>query len=218
MTTNNPSNTERQGGNAGPEQLREDAEKARSDLGETVDALSAKAGIKADVTARARNTFQAARAKTGPVAQQAQLKAREIATKARTTATSDDVKTQARGGGTAVATGTGAVLLFMWLRRRLRARRMSRWQSAMLTAQQTGAQMRDRATEFGSAVKESEVTAQAAARSQAAAAELAARARQAADDPETRPRAQGAAAAVAVLVVLGCLRRSRAARRRARTE
>jgi hypothetical protein len=79
-------------------------------------------------------------------------------------------------------------------------------------------QLLDKAAELAATVRDSDLAAQTQARGQAAAAELAARARQAADAPEARPRAQGAIAAVAVLAALGCLRRSRAARKRDRTE
>jgi Protein of unknown function (DUF3618) len=223
MTTNDKSsNTQSTDENATPAELRADIEHTRANLGQTVEALAGKVGLKSGareaagkaadkVAAQARQTFQAARHKAGPVAQQAQHKARDFAGKARDTATSEDAQAQVRGGGAAAAAATGAVLLAVWVRRRRRARRLTRWQQTMRTAQKTAA-------ELGTTVRDSEITAQAAARGQAAAADLAARARQAAGDPGTRPRAQGAAAAIAAVLVLSCLRRSRAARRRDRTE
>jgi hypothetical protein len=244
MTNDNTSGPRRAGEHTGPEdpeELREDIEQTRADLGDTVEALAGKADVKArvregagkaagTVTAQARHTYQAARDKTGPVAQQAQRKARELATKARATATSDEARPQVRGGGGALAAAGAAVLFWLWLRRRRRARRMSHRlinrlpdrRQAMRTARQTGArvgdELRGRAAELGTTVRDSEITAQAAARGQAAATELAARARQAADTPEARHRAQGAAAGAAALFVLGCLRRSRAARRQSRCQ
>jgi cell division septum initiation protein DivIVA len=223
---------------ATPEELRADIEHTRTNLGQTVKALADKIDLKAGageaaakavgtVTTQARQIFQAARDKAGPIAQQAQVKARELAAKARNTATShDDTQAQAGRSGAAVVAGIGAVLLAVWMLRRRRARRLTRWQRTVQTAQrraqgagaQARDQLRDKATELGAAVRNSDVAAQAQSRGQAAVSELAARARQAADAPEAKPRAQGAVAAAAILLALGCLRRSRAARRRGRTE
>jgi hypothetical protein len=210
------SNTQRTNENTGPEE--------QAGARETGTA----AGVAGNVTGQARQTLQAARDKTGPITQQAQRAARELATKVRTTATSEKAQRQVRGGGITVA--AGAVLLVLWLRRR-RARRLTRRRQVMRTAQRTGTRLRgdlrERAAELGAAVRDSETTAQAAARAQAAADELAVRARQAADElaararhaadaPEAKPRMQGAAMAAAALLVVGCLRRTRAARRNAR--
>jgi hypothetical protein len=212
------------GASQAPEELQADVERNRADLGETVGALADKArgvssvkGAVGNVTAQARQTFQTARDKAGPATQQAQEKAREFATKARDTATSPDVQAEARRSGTAVAAGAGAVLLTVWALRRRRARRLSRWERTAQTVQRTGAQARDRlrdkAAELGANVRDSDFAAQAQERGQAAAAELAARTRHAAETPEGKHRLQGAAAAAAVLLALGCMRRSRAARR-----
>jgi hypothetical protein len=237
MTNDNtPSTAQSSGEHSSPEELRADVERTRENLGETVEALAGKTDIKGrskqavgNVTAQARQTFQTAREKAGPVTQQAQAKARELAIKARDAANSPEVQTQARRGGTAVAAGTGVVLLTVWALRRRRAHRLTRWErtahtaqrtarTAQQTAQRAAEQALEKAAEFGATVRDSDLAAQVQARGEAAAAELAARARQAADAPETKPRAQGAMAAAAALLVLGCMRRSRSARRRDRRE
>jgi hypothetical protein len=210
-----------------PEELRENIERTRTSLGETVSALATKTGIrtrakvgaskaKETVTDQTRHTVDAARQKARTAAQQAQLKGRGLATKARETARSEEARAQARRTG-APAAAAGAVLVAVWMWRRRRARRMTRWQRTMRTAQRIGTQKRDqlrtRATGLAATVRDSDAATQAQARGRIAASELAASARQAAEAPDTKPRAQGAVAATAVLLVLGCLRRSRAARR-----
>ncbi|MDL4816545.1 DUF3618 domain-containing protein [Actinomadura opuntiae] len=226
-----------------PEELQAEVERTREALGDTVEALAAKADVptrakqKAEqVKQRAAETVQqrwhqardaAGDVKVGSVARQVQGQAKEgatrVASKAREVSASQDARTKARrgaiAGGALVAAGLAVVLI-----RRRRSRNVpapTKWQrvtqAVPQTTQQAAAQVRDKAADLGTAaqrrIQDSDLPAQVADRGRVAASRLAAQSRRAAADPETPPRLQGAAVTAAVLVVAGWVRRRRAARR-----
>ncbi|MFB4304118.1 DUF3618 domain-containing protein [Actinomadura sp. NTSP31] len=93
----------RHGSAAGTEELRQEVDRARQELGETVEALAAKADVKA-----------MAREKAG----YAKEMARDRAARARRAATSRQAKARAAQGGAAVATAGAVAALTVWMRRR----------------------------------------------------------------------------------------------------
>ncbi|WP_433152617.1 DUF3618 domain-containing protein [Actinomadura nitritigenes] len=238
-----PKDAHETGQGESPEEVREDVERTRQALGDTVEALAAKADVQTrakqkaeQVKQRATETVQqrwhqardaAGDVKVGTVARQAQDQAKEkaalVATKAREASASPDARTAARrgviAGGALLAAGLAAVLV-----RRRRARKVpppTKWQqvaqNAPQMAQQATAQVRDKATELGTAAQrkfqESELPAQVADRGRKTASRVAEQSRRTAAAPETPPRLQGAAVTAAVLVTAGWIRRRRAARR-----
>jgi hypothetical protein len=203
------------------DEMREQIDATRADLGDTVEALAGKADIKA----RAKQSAQQARDKVtenGPLL--------------------------ARRGGAALAAAAGAALVAVLIRRRRAARRMTRWDRAKQTAADLGSALRDtelagkaaalrdsdiaakameagaalreselagKAVEAGAALRDSELAAQAAVASQVAATKVADQARKAAASPDFKPRAQGAVGAASLLLATGMIRRRRARRRAA---
>ncbi|GAA2169615.1 DUF3618 domain-containing protein [Actinomadura napierensis] len=93
----------RHGSAAGTEELRQEVDRARQELGETVEALAAKA----DVKAMAREKAEYARDM-----------ARDRAQLVRRAATSPQARTRAVQGGAAVATAGAVAALTVWMRRR----------------------------------------------------------------------------------------------------
>ncbi|WP_141575531.1 DUF3618 domain-containing protein [Actinomadura sp. WMMA1423] len=91
------------GAAAGTEELRQEVDRARHDLGDTVEQLAAKADVKA-----------MAREKVG----QARERARDAAATARKVASSDKTKARARLGAVVVASAGGLALGVVWMRRR----------------------------------------------------------------------------------------------------
>ncbi|GAA2143863.1 DUF3618 domain-containing protein [Actinomadura napierensis] len=225
-----------------PEELQAGVERTRQALGDTVEALAAKADVRTrakqkaeQVKQRATETVQqrwhqardaAGDVKVGAVARQAQDQAKDktarVATKAREASASPDARTAARrgaiAGGALLAVGLAVALV-----RRRRARNVpspTKWQRVAQTApqiaQQATTQVRDKATELGTAAQrkfqDSDLPAQIADRSRETASRLAEQSRRAAAAPETPPRLQGAAVTAAVLMAAGWIRRRRTAR------
>ncbi|WP_218040305.1 DUF3618 domain-containing protein [Actinomadura sp. WMMB 499] len=119
----------RHGAEAGTEELREEVDRARHDLGETVEALAAKA----DVKAMARERVDQARTRAVGAVGSARAAASSRASSARAAASTPEGSARARRGGAAAASaGAAAALLTVWLRRRrapavrVRTRRMQR--------------------------------------------------------------------------------------------
>ncbi|RSN51912.1 MULTISPECIES: DUF3618 domain-containing protein [Actinomadura] len=105
----------RHGAVAGTEELRQEVDRARHDLGETVEALAAKA----DVKAMARERVDQARTRAMDAVGSARQAASSRASSARAAAASPQGAARARQGGAAVgAAGAAAALLTVWLRRR----------------------------------------------------------------------------------------------------
>jgi hypothetical protein len=213
MSTTHPSPRSDQ-----PERLREDVERARAQLGETVAALAAKADLKA----RAKNATRQMKAdladQARSVVQNGKHKVvgqtREKAVAARQTATSQDASRLARGGA-AAGVAAGAASAAVWMRRRRVARRASRWQRTMWTAQQTGAQVREKAADIAAAFKDSDLaarTVQTTAQAQTAATKAGSRARQAAGSPVALSSGAVPVTAAVLLVTAWWLHRRRRAR------
>jgi hypothetical protein len=98
------------GAEAGTEELREDVDRARHELGETVEQLAAKADVKA-----------LAREK----AEQARSRARDAAASAWRVAGSAETKARARQGGVVIASAGAVAAAALWMRRhRATTRRM----------------------------------------------------------------------------------------------
>lgn len=184
-------------------ELREQIAKTREDLGDTVASLVAKADVKAraqrragqvkaDLTAHARETIDTAR---GTVS--------TLTAKVQQAATSPEGTRKLRRTGVAAAAAGTVAVAAVWVRRRRAARAQTRWHKTLSTGAQAGAQLRDKATEFGSAVLASDLAATAVER-----------ARHSAASPRSAARAQGAVVAAVVVLVAGWLRR-RASRRKA---
>lgn len=93
----------RHGAEAGTEELRQEVDRARHELGETVEQLAAKA----DVKAMAREKVEQARGR-----------ARDTATSAWETASSREGKAKALQGGGVIASAGALALGVVWLRRR----------------------------------------------------------------------------------------------------
>jgi hypothetical protein len=97
------------GAEAGTEELRQEVDRARHELGETVEQLAAKA----DVKAMARQKVEEARGR-----------ARGAAASAREIAGSEQGKARARQGGVVIASAGALALGAVWLRRRRTSRTM----------------------------------------------------------------------------------------------
>ncbi|KAB2346901.1 DUF3618 domain-containing protein [Actinomadura rudentiformis] len=190
-------------------ELRADIERTREDLGDTVEALAAKTDIKARATDKAHELKQAATTtsrhklhavggKVAPAARQARDKAGQFGAKARQATTSDDGAEQARRAGTVVIIGAAMVAAGVLVWRVRRARRAPATMPERLRA---------KAAELSAAVKDSDLSAQAAMRGQAAVAGLTCGIRNATSAPSINPRLQGAVAAATVLMVTARLRR-----------
>ncbi|MEV3926197.1 DUF3618 domain-containing protein [Actinomadura coerulea] len=95
------------GAEAGTEELRQEVDRARHELGETVEQLAAKADVKA-----------MAREKVG----QARDRARDTAASAWEAASSEEGKARARQGGVVIASAGAVALGAVWLRRRRTSR------------------------------------------------------------------------------------------------
>ncbi|MGI5201449.1 DUF3618 domain-containing protein [Spirillospora sp. CA-108201] len=93
----------RHGAEAGTEELRQEVDRARHELGETVEQLAAKA----DVKAMAREKVEQARGR-----------ARDTATSAWGAASSREGKAKAFRGGAVIASAGAIALGAVWLRRR----------------------------------------------------------------------------------------------------
>jgi hypothetical protein len=91
------------GAAAGTEELRQEVDRARHELGETVEQLAAKA----DVKAMAREKVEQARGR-----------ARDAAASAWRTAGSEKARTRARQGGVVVVSAGALALGAVWMRRR----------------------------------------------------------------------------------------------------
>ncbi|MFD0534295.1 DUF3618 domain-containing protein [Actinomadura luteofluorescens] len=95
------------GAEAGTEELRQEVDRARHELGETVEQLAAKA----DVKAMARQKVEQARGR-----------ARDAAVSAREMAGSEQGKARARQGGVVIVSAGALALGAVWLRRRRTSR------------------------------------------------------------------------------------------------
>jgi len=175
------------------QQLREDIEYTRQDLGDTVDALAAKA----DVKSRARERARRARITAQQRMQTAQARTGEFREKARKTATDPENTAKMKKGGAAAAAGSVAITGLILARRRRNVPQLTRWDKARLVALQTATQARGRSRELSNAVMANALANQAMIK-----------ARQAAGTPDAKPRAQGAATAVGTMLVLVILRRA----------
>ncbi|TDC65472.1 DUF3618 domain-containing protein [Actinomadura sp. GC306] len=102
------------GAEAGTEELRQEVDRARNDLGDTVEQLAAKA----DVKAVARQKADEAKSRMRDTAAQAQERAKEATARVKEAGGSDSAK---RGG--MLIAGAGAVALTAVLVRRRRASR-----------------------------------------------------------------------------------------------
>lgn len=91
------------GAEAGTAELREDVDRARHELGETVEQLAAKADVKAMAKERA---------------EYAKGRARDAAASAWRAAGSEQTKVRARRGGAVVASAGAATAAALWMRRR----------------------------------------------------------------------------------------------------
>jgi ElaB/YqjD/DUF883 family membrane-anchored ribosome-binding protein len=171
--------------------LREDIEHTRRELGDTVDALVAKT----DVRARAQEKARQARATAQEKLQNVRDRAEELGTQARQSVTARGNTPGAKGGAVAVA-GVAAACAGIWAWRR-RRRPRTPWERALYAARPVALKVYKRLGEMTRAALNSDPALRAAER-----------ARQIAADPETRPRAQGAGAAVGAMVVLTILRRA----------
>jgi len=208
------------------EALQSDIERTRAELGDTVEALAAKADVKSrvkdkagqikqDTTTLAHEKLQTVREKAAPAGRQAREKAGRLGAKAREAATAEDGQKTRRGGAIViVGTALAAAGLLVWRARR--KRQVPPTMSERLRAKagdmpdrlraRTGDmpdRVRAKATEF----KDSDFAAQATERGQVAASQVASGVRQAAAAPDTKPRLQGAAAAAALMMVAGRARR-----------
>lgn len=100
---------------ADTEELRQEVDRARHDLGETVEALAAKADVKTIAREKAAHARSAARDRAVSARQAAAARA----SSAREAATSERARTTARTGGAVVASAGAAIaLVTVWLRRR----------------------------------------------------------------------------------------------------
>ncbi|MEU8308044.1 DUF3618 domain-containing protein [Actinomadura sp. NPDC048955] len=95
------------GAEAGTEELRQEVDRARHELGETVEQLAAKA----DVKAMARQKVEQARGR-----------ARDAAVSAREMAGSEQGRARARQGGVVIVSAGALALGAVWLRRRRTSR------------------------------------------------------------------------------------------------
>ncbi|NKZ08656.1 DUF3618 domain-containing protein [Actinomadura latina] len=91
------------GAEAGTEELRQEVDRARHELGETVEQLAAKA----DVKAMAREK-----------AEQAKSRARDAAASVWQAAGSQETMARARQGGVVVASAGAVAMAALWMRRR----------------------------------------------------------------------------------------------------
>ncbi|WP_433259594.1 DUF3618 domain-containing protein (plasmid) [Streptosporangium sp. CA-135522] len=131
MTTSGPSHGAFGSTKAGPpqgseqagsaEQLRADIAQTREHLGETVEALAAKADIKARAKARAKGKTEQVKAhltaRAHHTGDHVRTMATEFTTKARQIAAKDTMPAVRRGAAAATVLG-GAVAVTAWLRRR----------------------------------------------------------------------------------------------------
>ncbi|GAA3470677.1 DUF3618 domain-containing protein [Nonomuraea roseola] len=135
------------------ERLRADIAQMREDLGDIVEALAAKADVKARAKAGAKDKTEHVKANLAAHAHQAEAHVRtmatEVTTKAREIAAKDNTMPAVRRGAVATAAvataGGGAVAVTAWLRRR-NAARQTTWQRALRTARRSGVQVRHAAT------------------------------------------------------------------------
>ncbi|MFC0038152.1 DUF3618 domain-containing protein [Actinomadura rayongensis] len=194
----------------GPAGLRAQIERKRADLGETVEALAAKA----DVKARAKDTADEVRDKADEVKEKAGTAVRRAQEHARATtrqvveATREDPGTRRRIliPASAALLAAGA-LAGRALRRRRARKNATPWQrasgqfrdlGAVLASSDAAGQAKDIATR--AAAQSQDLAVRAAERSRDVAARTAA-------SPATRPRAQGALAAAATLLIASRIRK-----------
>ncbi|POM25658.1 hypothetical protein BTM25_00400 [Actinomadura rubteroloni] len=196
----------------GPAGLRAQIDRKRADLGDTVEALAAKA----DVKARAKDTADEVRDKADEVKEKAGTAVRRAQEHARATtrqvvaATREDPGTRRRVliPASAALLAAGA-LAGRALRRRRARRNATPWQRA-------SGQFRDLSTTLAgsdAAEQAKDIATRAAGRSQEVAARAADRGRDVATrtaaSPATRPRVQGALAAAATLLIASRVRKRR---------
>ncbi|MEO5874438.1 MAG: DUF3618 domain-containing protein [Streptosporangiaceae bacterium] len=216
-------------------QLRADIEETRQELGDTVDALAAKADVKAraqdgvdQVKAGAQDAVDHAKTGAQDAAAAAKDKSSEYVERVRLYVVDPDNAAKVKGAGVAAA-GTAVIAVLVAVRRRRNARPQTPWEKAVAAAFLTGGQVRDLAVEYGGQALNSDSVNQVTAKAQQAldsdlvnqistkaqqaldsdaVAQAAAKVREVAAKPDSKPRAQGAAGVVAGLVALAILRRA----------
>lgn len=167
-------------------QLRADIKETRQELGDTVEALAAKADVKTRAEQGAQRALLNARSR-----------GREFADRAREYAADPANAAKVKGAGAAAA-GTAVLVILAQARRRRNARPQTPWEKAVA--------YRDIALD-GEALGQAATVARQVLDS-GAVHQATARAREAAAAPEAKPRAQGAAAAVGAVFLLVVLRRA----------
>ncbi|CNF14422.1 Protein of uncharacterised function (DUF3618) [Mycobacterium tuberculosis] len=116
------------GAEAGTEELRQEVDRARHELGETVEQLAAKA----DVRAMAREK-----------AEQARTRARDAAASAWRTAGSPQTMARARQGGMVIGAAGAVAMAALWMgRRRATTRRMGPVRVRVATGRRRAVQVR----------------------------------------------------------------------------
>ncbi|MFG2246254.1 DUF3618 domain-containing protein [Spirillospora sp. NPDC048823] len=96
----------KQGAGAGTEELRQEVDRARHDLGETVEQLAAKADVKAMARQKAADAKSRMR--------ESAASAREVTARVKGAGAAD----QAKRGGAVVASAGAVALAAVWMRRR----------------------------------------------------------------------------------------------------
>jgi len=167
-------------------QLRADIEETRQELGDTVQALAAKADVKTRAEEGAQRALLTARTKTTEYAEQARKYVADPAN-----------ATKVKGGGAAAA-GTVVLAILAEVRRRRNARPQTPWEKAVAYRDVAlDSEALDQFTAIARQVLDSDAVHQVTEKAKEAAAA-----------PESKPRAQGAAAVVGAVIVFTLLRRA----------
>ncbi|GAA0944987.1 DUF3618 domain-containing protein [Actinocorallia libanotica] len=174
------------------DELREDIEQTRRELGDTVDALVAKTDVKGRAQERARQVKVTAQERL----QTARGRAEELGTQAKAKAIAPENAPKVRGGAAAAA-GVAAVGAALWMLQRRRRRPKSSWERAVCAVRDAAERARGPVGQTVNAIATSDVTVRTVEK-----------ARQAAAAPEAKPRAEGAGATLGTLLVLTILRRA----------
>jgi len=167
-------------------QLRADIEETRQELGDTVQALAAKADVKTRAQDGAQQALRTARSRGTEYAEQAKKYVADPANSAKV-----------KGGGAAVA-GTAVLAVLVQMRRRRNARPQTPWEKAVAYRDVAlDSEAVDQITTIAKQVLDSDAVQQVTAKAKEAAAA-----------PESKPRAQGAATVVGAVILLTLLRRA----------
>jgi hypothetical protein len=167
-------------------QLRADIEETRQELGDTVQALAAKADVKTRAEEGAQRAMLTARTRTTELTERAKEYVADPANAAKV-----------KGGGAAVA-GTAVLAVLVQVRRRRNARPQTPWEKAVAYRDVAlDSEALDQFTTIARQVLDSDAVHQVTEKAKEAAAR-----------PDSKPRAQGAATAVGAIILLTLLRRA----------